>query len=258
MILAATEKFVLLQIGSQLQQEPLLRAKKLGRRLSVQNNQLNSNWEIVKSSLDKIRLFSESKMEKDKNETLKYQEKLRGSSGTYQFYEEVSKVIATPRRRETSITLGQWEATKQQNPGRTRQRRSSISSESSAQTSTVSFEQKRVLRRRSSFSLLDLRKLNEGLAGKSRLADNSKPSLDPLDEEPASTRGSVIENIEADDEPIRLPPTVRLPPIHQLRPQRLSTRNFGKDFEFEKRTRSVLDNLEDLKYCRYLRNARRN
>lgn len=74
-----------------------MRAKNLGRRVSVQNNQLNSNWERVKKSLEKIRLFSESKMEKDKNEMLKYQEKLRGSSGTYQFYEEVSKVITTPR-----------------------------------------------------------------------------------------------------------------------------------------------------------------
>lgn len=244
-------------IGSQLQQEPILRAKNLGRRVSIQNNQLNSNWERVKKSLEKIRLFSESKMEKDKNEMLKYQEKLRGSSGTYQFYEEASKVITTPRSRATSFTMGQGEAMKQENLVRTRQRRSSISSESSAQTSTVSSEQKRVFRRRASLSLLDLRKLNEGLAGKSRLADNSKPFLNPLEEEPASRRGSVFENNEGDDEPIRLPPTVRLPPIYQIRPTKLSTRNFEKDFEYERGTRSGSDGLEDLKYCRYLRNTRR-
>lgn len=143
-----------------------MRAKNLGRRVSVQNNQLNSNWERVKKSLEKIRLFSESKMEKDKNEMLKYQEKLRGSSGTYQFYEEASKVITTPRSRATSFTMGQGEAMKQENLVRTRQRRSSISSESSAQTSTVSSEQKRVFRRRASLSLLDLRKLNEGFGRK--------------------------------------------------------------------------------------------
>lgn len=244
-------------IGSQLQQEPLLRAKNLGRRVSVQNNQLNSNWERVKKSLEKIRLFSESKMEKDKNEMLKYQEKLRGNSGTYQFYEEASKVITTPRSRALSFTMGQGEAMKQENLVRTRQRRSSIASESSAQTSTVSSEQKRVFRRRASLSLLDLRKLNEGLAGKSRLADNSKPFLNPLEEEPGSRRGSVFENNEGDDEPIRLPPTVRLPPIYQLRPTKLSTRNFEKDFENERGTRSGSDGLENLKYCRYSRNARR-
>ncbi|CAH3168615.1 unnamed protein product [Pocillopora meandrina] len=138
-------------IGSQLQQEPILRAKNLGRRVSIQNNQLNSNWERVKKSLEKIRLFSESKMEKDKNEMLKYQEKLRGSSGTYQFYEEASKVITTPRSRATSFTMGQGEAMKQENLVRTRQRRSSISSESSAQTSTVSSEQKRVFSKTSKF-----------------------------------------------------------------------------------------------------------
>lgn len=52
----------------------LLLKKKLNRRLSVETNQLNSNWEKVKDSLDKIQAFIESRMELDKREMLKYQE----------------------------------------------------------------------------------------------------------------------------------------------------------------------------------------
>ena len=57
----------------------LLLKKKLNQRLSVQNNKLNSNWEKVKDSLDKIQGFIESRMERDKSEMLRWQEKLKGS-----------------------------------------------------------------------------------------------------------------------------------------------------------------------------------
>lgn len=55
----------------------LLLKKKLNRRLSVETNQLNSNWEKVKDSLGKIQAFIESRMELDKREMLKYQENWR-------------------------------------------------------------------------------------------------------------------------------------------------------------------------------------
>lgn len=246
-------------IGSQpTPQEPLLLARKMNRRLSVQNNQLTSSWERVRDSLDKIRLFSETEMEKDKNKMLKYQEKLKGSSGNFQFSEEVSKVT-TSRNRAMSFSFGQGEPMKQtwlENPGKQRQRRLSVSSESSAKTATISSEKKRVFRRRASLSLLDLQKANEGITGKSRLSDISKTFLNPLEEEPSSRRGSIFDN-DDDNEPIRLPPTVHLPPIHQMQPSKLSTRSFEKDFEFERRTSGESDDSEDLKYCRYLRMARR-
>lgn len=90
----------------------LLLKKKLNRRLSVETNQLNSNWEKVKDSLDKIQAFIESRMELDKREMLKYQEKLKGSIGSFQISETVS-TVTTPGKRAMRISVEQEEAMKQ-------------------------------------------------------------------------------------------------------------------------------------------------
>ena len=47
-----------MHLANQGNPEPLLPARKVNRRLSVQNNQLNSNWAKVKDSLDRIRGFA--------------------------------------------------------------------------------------------------------------------------------------------------------------------------------------------------------
>ncbi|XP_078348461.1 uncharacterized protein LOC144633474 [Oculina patagonica] len=249
------------ELNSQLAQEPLLLQRKLNRRLSVQNNQLTSNWAKVKDSLDKIQGFAESKMEKDKSEMLKYQEKLKGTSGNFQISADTVSTATTPRRRSMSFSVEHEEAMKQtwlEKSEKSRQRRLSVSSDSSAQTATISSEKKRVFRRRASLSLLDLQRANEIMNGKSRLSEVSKTFLNPLEEESSSRRTSIFDNDDDDEEPIRIPPSVRFPPIHQMQPAKLSTRNFEKPLvEFERKTSGELNDTKDLKYCRYLRNARR-
>ena len=101
--------------------------------------------------------------------------------------------------------------------------------------------------------------MNDEFNGTSRGAEFSKTFLtNSLEEEPSTRRESIFDIVESEEvEPIRIPPSVRLPPIHQLQPAKLSTRNFEKDVDFEKRKSGELIDTGDLKYCRYLRNARR-
>ena len=247
-------------LSSQLAQEPLLLQKKLNRRLSVQNSQLTSNWEKVRDSLDKIRVFAESKMERDKSKMLKYQEKLKGSSGNFRIVDTPHSTATTPRRRSMSFSVEHEEAMKQtwlDKAEKSRQRRFSVASDSLAQIATISSEKKRVFRRRASMSLLELQRANGGVSSKSRLSDVTKPFLNPLEEEPSSRRTSIFDDNDDDEEPIRIPPSVRFPPIHQTLPTKLSTRNFEKPLDFESKSSGDINDIEDLKYCRYLRNARR-
>ncbi|KAJ7372640.1 hypothetical protein OS493_017911 [Desmophyllum pertusum] len=249
------------ELGSQTAQEPLLLTRKLNRRLSVQNNQLTSNWEKVRESLDKIQGFAKSKMERDQSEMLKYQEKLKGnSSGSFQSAETTAvSTVTTPRTRSMSFSVEHEEAMKQiwlDKAEKSRQRRFSFSNESSAQIATISSEKKRVFRRRASLSLLDLQKMNEGINGKLRVSEASKTFLNPLEEEPSScsSRRSSVFDTNDEDEPIRVPPSgVRFPPIHQLQPAKLASRSFEKDLDFVRKTSGELNDIDDLKYCRYLR-----
>ena len=121
------------------------------------------------------------------------------------------------------------------------------------QSSTMSSEKKRIFRRRASFSLLDLKRLNSDFSHLTN--DLSRTSLDSLEEEPVSDRRTSVFDIteEENDEPIRFPPPVRLPAIHQLQPAKLATRNFESDTNFERKESGELNETED----RYLRNCRR-
>ena len=243
-------------LANQGNPEPLLLARKQNRRLSVQNNQLNSNWAKVRDSLDRIQCFAETKREREKNEMLKYQEKLQGNSGNFAL-SEIS-TINTPRRRSMSQSIAHEDVMKHtwfEKADKPRQRRFSIASDTLAQTSTVSSEKKRVFRRRAILSLLELQRVNEDSNEKQQ--ERPKTFLSSLNEEPSqSRRESIFDDVE-EVEPIRVPPSVRFPPIHQLQPAKLSTRNFEKDADFERKKTGELNDKDDLKYCRYIRNYRR-
>ena len=235
--------------------EPMLLGRKINRRLSVQNSQLNSNWLKVRQSLDKIKGFEETKMEREKSEMLKYQENLKGNSGNFDI-SEIS-TLNTVRRSFKEAPGDGVKVTWPEKTVKPRQRRLSISSDTLMQSSTKSSEKKRIFRRRASFSLLDLKKLNSEFSNLT--SDLSRTSLDSLEEEPVSDRRKSVFDIteEENAEPIRLHPPVRLPPIHQLKPAKLATRNFESDTNFERKKSGELNETEDLKYCRYLRNSRR-
>ena len=242
-------------------QKQLLLGRKMNRRLSVQNNQLNNDWKKVRESLDRIRGFAETKMVRDKREMLNYQEKLKRSSGNFDG-SEIS-TVNTPRGRAKSFSVAQDEALKHtwlERSDKSRQRRPFVSGDNQIQSSTISSEKKRVFRRRASLSLLELQKIN-GVGSNplnSQVSDILKTSLNSLEEEPSNRRESIFDLAEGEQvEPIRIPPSVRFPPIHQLQPTKLSTRNFEKDADFERKKSGELNYTEELKYCRYIRNARR-
>ena len=129
-----------MHLANQGNPEALLLTRKVNRRLSVQNNQLNSNWAKVKDSLDRIRGSAEATMEREKSEMLKYQEKLKGNSGNL----DISEISTanTPRRRAMSFSVAHEEAIKRTGL-ESRPQRLSVSSNTSAQASTVSSEKKR-------------------------------------------------------------------------------------------------------------------
>ena len=238
--------------------EPMLLGRKKTRKLSVQNSQLNSNWLKVRQSLDKIKGFEETKMEREKSEMLKYQEKLKGNSGN----SDVSEIstLNTARSRAISFNEAPGDGVKVTWPEKTvktRQRRLSISSDTLMEPSTISSEKKRIFRRRASFLLLDLEKLNSEFSNLT--SGLTRTSLDSLEEEQVSDRRKSVFDIteEENKEPIRLLSPVRFPPIHQLQPAKLATRNFKSDANFERKKRGELNETGDLKYCRYLRNFRR-
>ena len=139
---------------------------------------------------------------------------------------------------------------------KSRQRRLSVSSDTLAQAATVSSEKKRGFRRRASLSLLELQKINEGSNAKPGVGELSKTFLTSLQEQPSQRRKSILDLAEDEKaEPIRIPLSVRFPPIHQLQPAKLSTRSFEKDAAFERKTSGEEIDPENLKY--YIRNARR-
>ena len=239
--------------------EPMLLDRKINRRLSVQNSQLNSNWLKVRQSLDKIKGFEETKMEREESEMLKYQEKLKGNSGNFDV-SEISTLNTARRSRAMSFNEAPGDGVKLTWPEKTfkpRQRRLSISIDTLMQSSTMSSEKKRIFRRRASFSLPDLKKLNSEFSNLT--SDLSRTSLDSLEEEPVSDRRKSVFDITAEEnaEPIRLPLPVRLPPNHQLQPAKLATRNFESDKNFQRKKSGELNETEHLKYCRYERNCRR-
>ena len=239
--------------------EPMLLGRKINRRLSVQNSQLNSNWLKVRQSLDKIKGFEETKMEREKSEMLKYQEKLKGGNSRNLDVSEIS-TLNTSRSLARSFNEVPGDGVKVTWPEKTvktRQRRLSISSDTLMESSTISSEKKRIFRRRASFLLLDLEKLNSEFSNLT--SDLTRTSLDSLEEEQVSDRRKSVFDIteEENKEPIRLPSPVRLPPIHQLQPAKLATRNFKTDTNFERKKSGELNETEDLKYCRYLRNCKR-
>ena len=140
------EKLTRLQPADQGNPEPVMLAKNLNRRLSIQNNQLNNSWAKVRDSLDRIKGFTESKIERDKSEMLKYQDKLKGNSGNFSS-PEISMANTTPRRRSISLNMTHEEAmnhTLLEKAAKSRPRRLSVCSEALAQSSTISSKKKRV------------------------------------------------------------------------------------------------------------------
>ena len=91
----------------------LLLKKKLNQRPSVQNNQLNSNWEEVKDSLDKnSRLHREQNgTRQDRNAEVSRKTEGR-STGSSRISETVS-TVTTPRKRAVSISVEHEEDMKQ-------------------------------------------------------------------------------------------------------------------------------------------------
>ena len=107
-------------------------------------------------------------------------------------------------------------------------------------------------------SLLELQSINKGSNAKPGVGELSKTFLTSLQEEPSQIRKSICDLVEDEKtEPIRIPPSVRFPPIHQLQPAKLSTRSFERNTAFERKKNGEEIDPEDFNYCRYIRNARR-
>lgn len=230
--------------------------KDINRRLSTQNNRVSSNWEKLRSRFDKLQLSQKNKIENNKSDVYKYQEKLQGTTGTLTSTGN-STNPGLLSRRQMSLSSVCEDVTKplenrSEENGEVQPRRIRSFSESFSK-GTVSSMQKRLLRRRSSVSLFELQKVNKILSSRPKDVVNQQKNVEAFAEEPAEER----ENCQDEEVPIRVPPSVYLPPIHAQQVTQLRKRSFERDREFRRKIASQGADPDELKYCRYLRLPRR-
>ena len=231
----------------------------VNRRLSIRNAQLATNCEKVRKSFEKLESCQQIKFENEKSELQRYQELLQGTTGHFVSRENSSMNVKLPptpasrqRRRsiatsvcmdETSPKLAEMQ---DENPAdESRNRSRSISEQPGLQKQTTSSQQKRLLRRRSSLSLLELQRLNTSTKNAMQKTSQEEVAEESLEQEEGFTRD--------EEEYFRIPPPVYLPPIHTQAVTQLKERKFAKDKEFRRKISGAGQNEEELKYCRYLR-----
>lgn len=240
-----------------LEKQPTVLTKHLNRRLSVQNVGLSKTWNKKASDLEKEKTSHGSKMDGEIARILQYRNSLTESTGKLCETEQlILPSIADNSHRKVSFTSIVDHALHQNlecKVGQNFKLKNSRNRCDSFTKETTSSGNKRIGRRKSSFSLLEL----QHFVALQAAADDAHPATiqeDDTDSEREKTNHLWLEEGEA--LPIRLPPLAhvwKLPKIYSQETKKLEIRNFERDDEFVDRSTGKDADYSDIKYCRYLR-----
>lgn len=247
-----------------LQMQPAVRAKAANKDLKQKNNRALHNWQKVRGVLEREKEKWARGAQDDRNKLLKHREMLRNTSlnltrSDSLHSEESSTPQLKPRLSLKDVYDALLKSSQEQEDGGFDSK--SVKSEPPIMSSTVSSEQKRVGRKAITFSLQGLQKANSNLQGKLQAMEKAQQRGLAVDDENHNSRplsGPPPSHFDLNDEErslgptLKLPPT-RLPPITRSVSFKPQARSFNKDEAFKKRVKGREYSLDDVRYCRYLR-----
>lgn len=260
--------------------EPAVKATTANRLLMQKNIRASDNWIKAKSALEREKKKYENKVSMDKNALLKQRERLQNSTLTLDTVHEIqdnTSTTSTPRlsgpgpqqpfsttRRMTLADVydSLIKSVREQKPLSNGDNRSVQSEPTNLlQASTASFDSKKVARKPAKFTLQSLQRAQSNLQDKIQALAQAQDDLEDetpqeSQSEPTTPRGL----FDLDEEEMQLGPKLllaptTLPPIRSQSVFKPRSRSFDRPMA----TPQVGDiDVEDIRYCRYIRGAVRN
>lgn len=251
-----------------------MKARGANHDLRQKNNRASHNWQKVRLALEMERKNFAKGAQDDRNKLLKQREVLRNTSLNLSRSdsfktEEGASAQLNPRLSLKDVYDALLKSSKKQ-PNDNGSDVKSVKSEPAPaidrRQSTVSFEQKRVGRKPTNFSLHGLQKANSNLQSKSQAVEKAQQRALTVDDSNQIERpqsGPPPSHFDLNEEELSLGPTLklpptRLPPITKGVSFKPHIRSFQKDEEFKRRTRGGEHSFDDIRYCRYLRKRGRS
>ena len=246
---------------SNLSVEPAVRAAGANKTMAQKNNRAAHNWMKVKNALDREQVKATRGIEENRSKILKQRERLQNTSLSLTTTPQQADGDAATEINSTSsskkiISLADVYAELLSSMKKRESDLMSTRSEpvgQSLERETRSFHMKRVGRKPITFSLQKLQRLNSNLSLK-------KP--DPTDEQQEKETASETLKppgvFDLNDEERNLGPTLRLapiclPPITKSVPFKPKVRCFRKEQSTAQNVSSLQSDMDDVRYCRYLR-----
>ncbi|XP_031558631.1 uncharacterized protein LOC116295060 [Actinia tenebrosa] len=259
--------------------QPTVFTRHLSRRLSVQNCSLGKTWNNKIDALEKEQSKQENKMDGEIMKMLKYRNSLTDTTGLLKHNEQLLQPSIDNNRRKASFSNVREHVMEMKKEGNSVEdkklrsltplnstiskettnpenkisgRKSSVSLNNTLSKETTSSGSKKISRRKSSISLLELQKF---LSAHS--PGNIKPS-ETLAENPCQEtkeKSNYLSMGDGEELPIRLPPLtlVHFPKLYTQTSKKPEARSFEKDEEFVRKATGKDIDYRDVKYCRYLR-----
>ena len=244
--------------------EPAVKARGANKTAMQKNIRASNNWLKIKESLDREQLQAARSLDENRNKFLKQLGKLDNTSLSLTSNPQAESVAESageagnPHLKKLVTLAEVYEALlkSMKNPKDTDLR--SVRSDTTARLTEASFEQKRVRRKSMNFSLQTLQKAVNSNLGQSSLNYQAENVIDEEEESTEKRPQSQPPGIfDLSEEEISLGPTLRLPPTC-LPPITRSVAFEPRARKFQRNrneARDRSDSIEDVRYCRYLRNA---
>ncbi|XP_020916457.1 uncharacterized protein LOC110253848 [Exaiptasia diaphana] len=249
-----------------LEKQPTVLNKNLNRRLSIQNFGLNKNWSKQINDIEKQKSNHGSRLDGEINKVLRYRNSLAETTGRLSETEQlilptISFSTDNPRRKVSSVNYPSivddifLREDKNQKTNQLQKMKYARNRVDSLTKETTSFENKKIGRRKSSYSLLELKQFVSQQY--SSHADGGHPkTIEEGETDQDTPKNNHLWLDEGEVLPIKLPPVAhiwKLPKIYDQAVRKVEVRNFERDDAFVQRATGKDADHSDMKFCRYLR-----
>lgn len=236
-----------------LEKQPTVLTRRLNRRLSLQNVGLSKTWIKKVSDLEKEKSNHESKLDGEISKMLHYRNSLTDSTGKLSDTEQLllPNIEGSSQRKVSFSSVLDHVLCQDHKVNQTLKAKYNRNRVDSLTKETASSGNKKIGRRKSSFSLLELQQFVS-----LQSSSEGHPETIQEDESDKEEKTNYLWLEEGEALPIKLPPLAhvwKLPKIYSQEEKRLEMRNFEKDDEFVRKSTGKNADYSDIKYCRYLR-----
>lgn len=262
-------------IKENLEVEPAVKAGFANRELVRRNLRAQSNWDTLRTRLEKQQKEIRYELDTNKSKLLRQRERIQTTtiSLNTQLLPTSNSTSGTKSNdgemTNLSKPLSFVDVYKALMASRTEQKKSDsfdLKSASSETTnlskSTQSSEKKKVARKPMGFTLGKLQRENSNLSSRLKSSQNEETFSELFEnaatEEETPRMPGLLELNEEDEAlgPLYLPP-VMLPPIRKQVVYKPQGQNLDKNSKEYKQKQSNSCTVDDVRYCRYLRSGRR-